>query len=176
MKLTYLFPHLNASLNGLSGILLVIGYLLIRRGRVAAHRNVMLASFTVSILFLISYLTYHFGFKDGVSTPFPKYPPLWVRYGYLGILLSHTILAALVPFLALRTIYLGLQDRRSEHRRWARVTWPIWLYVSLTGVIVYLLLYHLYPQPKPVDKIGVPGASSAEEIDAQVTENGPTDA
>ncbi|MBM4001683.1 MAG: DUF420 domain-containing protein [Planctomycetes bacterium] len=163
MKLAYLFPHVNASLNGLSGLLLVLGYWLIRRGRVRAHRNVMLASFSVSILFLISYLTYHFGFKDGVSTSFPKYPPLWARYGYYAILLSHTILASLVPFLALRTIYLGLKDRRSDHRRWARITWPIWLYVSVTGVIVYLLLYHVYPQPTSADKIIVPAASSAED-------------
>ncbi len=144
MPLVNLFPHLNASLNGLAGVLLVVGFVLIRRGNVRAHRNVMLAGFGVSVLFLISYLLYHFVFKDGISSRFPAYPPVWVKTVYYGILLSHTLLAILVPFLALRTIYLGLTNQTARHRAWARWTWPIWLYVSLTGVVVYVMLYHLY--------------------------------
>ncbi|MFM2097145.1 MAG: hypothetical protein RIS70_4269 [Planctomycetota bacterium] len=140
-----LFPHINASLNGLAAALLIAGWVLIRKGHEAAHRRVMLSCFFVSIVFLASYLTYHFGFKDGVSTPFPKYPPAAIRILYFSILLTHTVLAAAVPFLAVRTIYLGLKNRRDLHRWWARITWPIWLYVSLTGVAVYVMLYQLYP-------------------------------
>lgn len=140
-----ILPHVNAFLNGLAGLLLVVGYVLVRRGKYVAHRNVMLASFLVSAAFLVSYLLYHFVFKEGVSTPFPSYPPSWARYLYFAILISHTLLAALVPFLAMWTIYLGLRNRRPSHRRWARITWPIWLYVSLTGVVVYAMLYHIYP-------------------------------
>lgn len=145
MTLTEIFPHLNASLNGLAAALLVAGWVFIRQGREQAHRRVMLSCFVVSIVFLVSYLTYHFAFKEGVSTPFPQYPPAWIRTTYLTILLTHTVLATAVPFLALRTIYLGLKNRRALHRWWARITWPIWLYVSVTGVAVYVMLYHLYP-------------------------------
>ena len=137
-----LFPHLNASLNLLSGVLLVVGYVLIRKGRETAHKRVMISCFGVSTLFLICYLIYH---SYHLTTRFPDYPPVLVRYIYLAILASHVILAAIVPFLAIRTIYLGLAGKREAHRRIAKITFPVWLYVSVTGVLVYLMLYQLFP-------------------------------
>ncbi len=105
----------------------------------------MLSCFGVSVLFLACYVFYHFVAKQGVSTRFPQYPAATIRYSYYVILLSHTVLAAAVPFLAAITIYLGLCDKRLAHRRIARWTFPIWLYVSVTGVIVYAMLYHMFP-------------------------------
>ena len=135
-------PTLNAFLNGLSAVLLVMGYRFIRRGRIAKHRATMIAAFVVSILFLISYLTYHFNVGttrfQGVGV---------VRPVYFTILLTHTVLAALVPFLAAISLSEGLRGRFDRHRRIARVTLPVWLYVSVTGVIIYLMLYHLFPGP-----------------------------
>jgi uncharacterized membrane protein YozB (DUF420 family) len=129
-------------LNGIATLLLIWGYVLIRRRQELAHRRVMLACFSVSVLFLISYLIYHFQVR---SVRFPSYPPIGVRYFYYGMLLSHVVLAAFVPFLALASIILGLRDNRVAHRRVSRWTFPIWLYVSITGVLVYLMLYQLYP-------------------------------
>lgn len=143
--LAKILPHVNASLNSLATILLVVGWRLIKQRREVAHRNVMLSAFGVSVLFLASYLLYHFGAKAGVSTPFPQYPPQAVRYAYYAILLSHILLAMAVPVLAVGTIYHGLKDHRPQHRTWARWTFPIWLYVSVTGVLVYVLLYQIYP-------------------------------
>ena len=137
-----LLPHVNASLNALAACLLVYGYRLIRRGRERQHRAVMLASFGISVLFLLSYLYYHY---LAGSRRFPDYPPDIVRYTYLGVLATHIVLAATVPFLAMATIYCGLRDWRVAHRRLARWTFPIWLYVSITGVLVYLTLYCIYP-------------------------------
>ena len=139
-----LLPHVNASLNALATALLVLGYVQIRRRQEIAHKWTMLACFAVSVVFLGSYLTYHFNLEGG-SKRFPTYPPPAVRYSYYAILLTHVVLAAAVPFLALGTIWLGLADRRAAHRRLAWWTFPIWLYVSITGVIVYLMLYQLYP-------------------------------
>ncbi len=135
-------PHVNALLNLLATVLLITGLRLIKRGKEDAHRRVMLASFGVSTLFLVSYLAYHF---QVASVKFPSYPGPWVRTFYYGILASHVVLAMTVPFLAITTIYLGLRGRRSAHRRLARWTFPIWLYVSITGVVVYLMLYQIYP-------------------------------
>ena len=135
----------NAVLNGIATLLLVVGYLLIRQRREAAHRRAMLAAFGVSIAFLICYLAYHVWPVGAKSTPFGGVGI--ARTVYFAILISHIILAALVPFLASLTIYLGWRDRRAAHRRLARWTFPIWLYVSITGVVIYLLLYHLYPAP-----------------------------
>src|SRR3954462_554836 len=128
-----IFPHLNASLNGLATVLLVIGLGLIKAKREAAHKWVMLGCFGVSIVFLGCYLYYHFAVKHGVSTAFPSYAPDGIRYGYYGMLLSHILLAMAVPVLAIMTIYYGLKDDRPKHLRWAKVTFPIWLYVSVTG-------------------------------------------
>ena len=137
-------PHVNASLNALATVLLVVGYVLIKRRQEIAHKWTMLSCFGVSVVFLACYLTYHFNIPGG-SKRFPSYPPGWVRYGYYALLLTHVLLAAAVPFLAVITIWLGLADRRLAHRKLAWWTFPIWLYVSVTGVLVYLLLYQIYP-------------------------------
>jgi putative membrane protein len=137
-------PHVNASLNALATVLLVGGYVFIKRRQETAHKWTMLACFAVSVVFLACYLTYHYHL-EGVSKRFPSYPPPAIRITYYVILISHIILAAAVPFLAIATIYLGLANKRLAHRRLARWTFPIWLYVSITGVIVYLMLYQIYP-------------------------------
>jgi putative membrane protein len=139
-----ILPHVNASLNALAAVLLIVGYVAIKRRQEALHKWLMLACFGVSIVFLASYLTYHFNIPGG-SKRFPSYPPDVVRYGYYGLLLTHVVLAAAVPFLAVATIWLGLADRRQAHRRLAWWTFPIWLYVSVTGVVVYLMLYQIFP-------------------------------
>jgi putative membrane protein len=145
-------PHVNASLNALATVLLIAGYWLIKRRRERAHKWTMLACFGVSVAFLTSYLIYHIGVRGGESTKFPSYPPAAIRYSYYFILITHIVLAATVPFLALVTIWTGLvceheTNLRPRHRRWAWWTFPIWLYVSVTGVIVYLMIYQLYPPP-----------------------------
>jgi len=131
-------PAANALLNGTSFVLLLIGYVLIRRGRRDAHRRFMLAAFACSILFLSSYLIYH---AQVGSVRFQGTGPL--RTVYLSILLTHTVLAAAVPFLAAITLSRGLRGRFEKHRSIARVTLPIWMYVSVTGVVIYLMLYQL---------------------------------
>ena len=129
-------PALNASLNGVATVLLSVGYVLIRQGRETAHRGCMLAAFGCSVLFLISYLIYHF--QVG-SVPYQGVG--WSRVVYFSVLISHVMLAAIVPFLALITLTRGLRGRRELHKRIARWTLPIWLYVSITGVVVYWMLY-----------------------------------
>ena len=131
-------PTVNATLNGISAVLLVIGYALIRRRKIAAHRAVMIAAFSCSVLFLISYLTYHF--QVG-SVKFQGTGG--VRTVYFTILLTHTVLAAAVPFLAVITLVRALRERFDRHRAIARWTLPIWLYVSVTGVAVYWMLYRM---------------------------------
>lgn len=133
-------PALNATLNGTSALLLASGYLCIRRKKVAAHRACMVSALVTSTLFLISYLTYHY--QVG-SVPFRGQG--WIRPVYFTILGSHTILAATIVPLALVTLFRALRGRFDRHVRIARWTLPLWLYVSVTGVIVYLLLYQLYP-------------------------------
>ena len=135
-------PAVNASLNALAALLLVIGWVQIKLRRERAHKLTMLSAFGVSVLFLACYLVYHFQVRH---VPFAG--PDSVRHVYLAILISHVVLAAAVPVLAGVTIYLGFRDRRLKHRRWARWTFPIWLYVSITGVIIYLMLYQIYPGP-----------------------------
>ena len=131
-------PAVNATLNGSAAVLLTWGYTLIRAGRRDAHRRVMLTAFSVSVAFLISYLVYH---AQVGSVAFQKTGV--IRYVYFTILGTHTVLAATVPFLAIITLRRGLKNRIDAHRRLARWTLPIWLYVSVTGVVVYLLLYWL---------------------------------
>jgi uncharacterized membrane protein YozB (DUF420 family) len=133
-------PVVNASLNAFATVLLVVGYVLIKQRRETAHKWTMIAAFGVSIVFLACYLVYHFQVGSVKFT----YPGP-VRYVYYTILLTHVLLAATVPVLALVTIWTGLRDRRAAHRRWAWWTWPIWLYVSITGVVIYVMLYHLWP-------------------------------
>jgi arylsulfatase A-like enzyme/uncharacterized membrane protein YozB (DUF420 family)/Flp pilus assembly protein TadD len=129
-------PAVNATLNGISAVLLLIGYVLIRRKRIQQHRRVMIAAFATSTLFLICYLIYHANIG---SKPFTGQGT--VRTVYFFVLITHIVLAALVPPLALITLIRGLSSRFDKHRRVARWTLPIWLYVSVTGVIVYLMLY-----------------------------------
>jgi len=141
MSLSF-FPPLNAILNATSGVLIVIGFLLIRKRRIKAHHNCMIGAVTSSSLFLISYLTYHVGFKAGV-TRFTGEG--WVRPVYYTILISHTILAVTVVPFVIVTLKRAIGKKFVLHKRIARWTFPIWLYVSITGVIVYFMLYHLYP-------------------------------
>ena len=136
--MTAILPSINAFLNLSAAILLVWGYLLIRRKRRETHRRVMTAAFVVSCLFLVCYLVYHW--QVG-SVRFHRTGPL--RAIYLSILGTHTVLAATVPVLAIITLRRGLAARFDAHRRIARWTLPIWLYVSVTGVVVYLMLYHM---------------------------------
>lgn len=131
-------PTLNACLNSLAAILLVIGYILIRQRKFDAHKKVMLAAFTASTLFLISYLVYHYHVG---SVRFQH--PGFIRTVYLTILLTHTILAVAVAPMAVTTLYRAWTGQLARHRKLARITLPLWLYVSVTGVIVYLMLYHL---------------------------------
>jgi uncharacterized membrane protein YozB (DUF420 family) len=132
-------PALNATLNGTSAVLLAIGWVLIRRGRIAQHRAVMIAAVGTSVLFLISYLTYH---AQIGSKHFPGTGA--IRIVYFAILLTHTVLAAAIVPLVLVTLRRGLARQDARHRAIARWTMPIWMYVSVTGVIVYVMLYRLY--------------------------------
>lgn len=151
--------HVNATLNAIATVLLLVGLYLIKNGRVEAHKRTMLTAFAVSAAFLACYVWYHL--QVG-SVRFTHPGP--IRYVYLSILASHVVLAVTVPFLAIRQIYLGFRALgccpppghqaeqltvaaryREKHIRLARWTFPIWLYVSVTGVIVYVMLYHLWP-------------------------------
>jgi len=138
------FPPLNASLNALSGVLLLIAYTFIKKRprNIIWHKRFMLAACTSSILFLACYVTYH-TLKGGVVTRFAG-SGTW-RTIYLSILTSHTILAITIVPLAIVTVINGLKDRRLQHRRIARWTFPLWMYVSVTGVLVYFFLYHWFP-------------------------------
>jgi uncharacterized membrane protein YozB (DUF420 family) len=131
-------PALNAILNGTAGLLLLAGWALIRRGNRVAHKRVMLAAVACSALFLVSYLTYHF--QVG-SVRFPGQGP--IRTVYFTILITHTILATAIVPLVLITLNHGLRERFDKHRRIARVTLPLWAYVSVTGVVIYWMLYRL---------------------------------
>ncbi|MCC7235056.1 MAG: DUF420 domain-containing protein [Bryobacterales bacterium] len=131
-------PALNATLNALSGVLLVAGYYFIRNKRREEHRYAMLAAFTVSVAFIVSYLVYHY--QVG-SVRFQGVGP--IRTLYLGILLTHTVLASVVPVLAILTLHRAFQKRFPAHRKIARWTLPVWLYVSVSGVVVYWMLYRM---------------------------------
>lgn len=133
-------PHVNACLNGTSALLLFTGYTFIRSRNVAAHRTCQVLALVVSILFLASYLTYHFhhGATRFQGTGL-------VRTFYFTILTTHTILAMVIVPLVILTFYRAFRNDFARHRRIARVTLPLWLYVSITGVIVYLMLYQIYP-------------------------------
>lgn len=137
----WFFPHLNASLNAVAALLIASGLVAIKRGNVQLHKKLMLAAFAVSAAFLACYLTYHVS----KSAPVPFRGEGWARTVYRVILFSHIVLAVVQLPLILMTIRLGLRDERARHRRWAKVTAPMWLYVSVTGVVVYLMLYRIYP-------------------------------
>jgi uncharacterized membrane protein YozB (DUF420 family) len=132
-------PALNASLNALSALLLVYGYVLIRRGDRVRHPKAMQAAFGTSCLFLVSYLVYH---AQAGSVPF-HHEGTWLRTVYLTILGTHTLLAAAVPVLAILALSRGRAGRFEAHRKVARWALPVWLYVSVTGVVVYAMLYHM---------------------------------
>ncbi len=134
-------PAVDAVLNGAATILLLAAYVQIRKRNIEAHRRLMLSAFSVSVLFLICYLTYHY---LAGATYFTKQG--WIRIVYLWILGTHTVLAAIVPFLAIITLRRGLKRQDARHKKIARWTFPIWLYVSITGVVVYLLLYQVQPR------------------------------
>lgn len=134
-----IFPAINATLNGTSAVLLVSAHSLIKRGRVAAHRALMLTAIATSTLFLVSYLYYHYHVG---SVRFQGHG--WSRPVYFTILISHTILAAAIVPLVIITLSRALRERFDRHRAIARWTYPLWLYVSVTGVIIYVMLYHLF--------------------------------
>lgn len=136
-------PAVNAGLNGVATVLLAAGYVLIKRKRVNAHRNLMLAAFAVSIAFLICYLVYHAALHQDTGLAGKKFAGQGVvRPVYFTILISHVLLAATVPVLALITIYRGLKADWARHQKIAKITYPIWMYVSVTGVVIYAMLYH----------------------------------
>ena len=132
-------PALNASLNAISAMFLLLGYFFIRTKQVNRHKAAMLAAFSTSILFLISYLVYHYHVG---SKPFPGQG--LIRSVYFVILISHVVLAAAIGPLAIATMTLAWKERFQTHRRLARWTLPLWLYVSLTGIVVYLMIYQIY--------------------------------
>lgn len=148
--------HLNAALNALATVLLIMGFVLVKRGKYRAHGWVMLAAFAVSCVFLVSYLTYHW---SAGSVRFTH--PGIVKFVYLAILFTHVVLAAAVPFLAIASITYAILGNGfgnsaggpsesqlgylARHRRISKWTFPIWLYVSVTGVVVYVMLYHIWP-------------------------------
>ncbi len=133
-----LLPHLNALLNSVSAMLLLAGYYFIRQGNTAAHRRCMLAALTSSGLFLVSYLVYHFGVG---SVRFQGQG--WMRTAYFAILISHTVLATTIVPMVIVTVVRALRKRFDRHRAIARWTLPLWLYVSVTGVVVYWMLYQM---------------------------------
>ena len=132
-------PAVNAALNALCAMLLCTGFVFIRRKNIAAHRACMISAVCVSVLFLISYLTYHIGHRT--MTRFTGEG--WVRPLYFSILLSHTILAAAILPMVVVTLTRALRERFDRHRRIARWTLPLWIYVSVTGVVVYIMLYEM---------------------------------
>lgn len=146
MDLLSVFPHLNASLNGLSAVFLLVGFYFIMRGEVHKHRLCMLTASTLSALFLVSYISYH-----SLRTYYLGLGPTRFtgtglsRPVYFTILTSHTFLAALVAPFVVWTLWRALKGRFDKHKNLARLVFPVWIYVSVTGVVVYYMLYHLYP-------------------------------
>jgi uncharacterized membrane protein YozB (DUF420 family) len=136
-------PAVNGALNGLSAIFLFAGWVFIRKKNRRAHRNCMISAFATSVIFLICYLTYHI-FVHHV-TRFQN--PAWFRPVYLAILLTHTVLAVVIVPLVLMTLNRAFKERFELHKKIARWTWPLWMCVSVTGVVVYLILYQIFPQP-----------------------------
>ena len=140
-------PAVNATLNGLSAILLTMGFIFIKRGNKIAHRNCMISAFCTSTIFLACYLTYHIYLGVVLHRgPTRFLHPEWFRPIYLTILLTHTLLAVAIVPMILITISRALRERFDRHKAIARWTWPLWMYVSVTGVVIYLLLYRIFPQ------------------------------
>lgn len=143
----YDLPAVNGSLNALSAIFLLAGFVFIKRKNINAHRSCMIAAFVTSTIFLACYLTYHGYLAHLHRGPTKFVNPAWFRPIYLTILLSHTILAVVIVPMVFMTLSRGLKGKFERHRAIARWTWPLWMYVSVTGVIIYLLLYQIFPQP-----------------------------
>jgi uncharacterized membrane protein YozB (DUF420 family) len=140
-------PAVNALLNGLSTVFLLAGYLQIRKGNQTAHRNCMVSAFITSSLFLVGYITYHTHLAYHLHQgPTRFLNPAWFRPIYLAILGTHTILAVAVVPMVLLTLQRARKARFDLHKRIARWTWPVWMYVSVTGVVIYVLLYQIFPQ------------------------------
>jgi putative membrane protein len=144
-------PALNAALNGLATVLLVVALVFIKQRRIAAHRATMLAAFGVSCIFLVFYVAHKIAVK-GVHTPFGGEGAM--RTVYYTMLISHIVLAMAIVPLALITLFRGLKRDDARHKKIARITWPIWFYVSITGVLVYFMLYVWYPSPMTLEKRG----------------------
>ena len=139
-------PLINASLNALATVFLTLGYFFIRKGNKTAHQKCMISAFITSAVFLTCYLIYHFNTE--VVTRFVN--PTWFRPIYLVILVTHVILAIVILPLIFMTLNRALKARYELHKKIAKWTWPIWMYVSITGVLIYLLLYQIFPQPKKI--------------------------
>ena len=140
-------PAVNASLNGLSAVFLTAGYIFIRQKNKIAHRNCMIAAFVTSVVFLSCYLTYHTWLGVVLHRgPTRFLEPQWFRPYYLAILLTHTILAVVIVPMILMTLNRARRQNFEAHKKIARWTWPLWMYVSVTGVVVYWLLYIKFPQ------------------------------
>jgi uncharacterized membrane protein YozB (DUF420 family) len=140
-------PAVNAFLNGLSAIFLTAGYMFIRKKRQDAHRNCMIAAFATSTLFLVCYITYHWYVAYYLHRgPTRFVDPSWFRPIYIVILVSHTILAITIVPMVIMSLSRGLRGQFERHKRISRWTFPLWMYVSVTGVVIYLLLYQIFPQ------------------------------
>jgi len=146
-------PHVTAALNATATVLLVVGLIRIRQGKVKLHKKMMLAALSVSALFLLLYLFHKLALFQATGEPNKRFPtdtsvaPLPARYTYYSILGTHLLLAMAVPFLALRAVFLAKKGRIVAHKRLVKYAYPIWMYVSVTGVLVYLMLYQLYVDP-----------------------------
>jgi uncharacterized membrane protein YozB (DUF420 family) len=157
-------PAVNAFLNGCSAVFLSFGYFFIRRQKQIAHRNCMIGALVSSTVFLACYLTYHFTVRRVTSFR----DPAWFRPIYLTILLTHTVLAAVILPMVIVTANRALRARFLLHKQIARWTWPLWMYVSVTGVVIYLLLYQIFPQGPGNKRPGqeIAQAGTAPRIDA----------
>jgi uncharacterized membrane protein YozB (DUF420 family) len=140
-------PAVNATLNSLSTVLLLTGYVFIKKGKQTAHRNCMVGALITSSLFLVCYLYYHYQMKQHYGAAHTKFlEPAWFRPIYLLILFTHLVGAIAIVPLVLMTVTRAARQRFDQHKRIARWTWPIWMYVSVTGVLIYFLLYQIFPQ------------------------------
>jgi uncharacterized membrane protein YozB (DUF420 family) len=152
MDLRELLPYLpatNAFLNSSSAVLLTAGYVFIKKKAIYRHRACMIAAVITSTAFLTSYLTYHFGMEHYYHRGATKFvDPAWFRPIYLAILITHTLLAVVIVPLVILSLIWGLKRKDEKHRRISKWTWPLWMYVSVTGVVIYLLLYQIFPQAK----------------------------
>lgn len=142
----YDLPAVNASLNGLSAAFLTAGFIFIRQKKIIPHRNCMISAFCVSVIFLICYLSYHTYLAVVLHRGPTRFPDNWFRPIYLTILFTHSVLAMVIVPMILITLSRGLRERFDKHKKIARWTWPLWMYVSVTGVLVYLFLYQIFPQ------------------------------